>query len=161
MQRTGNQLLAGSGLSGDQNGRICFHNTVHTLKNKIHCRRAADYITELEASLKLLAQIHIFRKKLLFFQSLDNNYFQFFKIYWFGYVIKRPVFHSPDSGLSRSVSGYNDDFSSGRSLLHVLQNIETAFARQEQIGNNDLKLFTVSQFQSLFTRCRRSNVIPD
>jgi len=107
----------------------------------------------------LLAEIDILGKELLLFQGLVDNNLELFEVDRLGNIVEGPLFHGTDSGLSRSETGDHNDLRRGRQASGMLQDFNTAFVRQKQIGYNQLKRFPLHNRQRFFTGCRNGNGI--
>src|SRR6185369_10093924 len=132
----------------------------HASKDGFHGSRSTDDVAELEAILKLFAQINVFGEKLLFFQGLGDNNSEFIKIDRLGNIVKRSFLHSQHSCFRRSVSRNDDHFRLGGNPTGALQYLNAAFVRQKEIRQYQMKTFLFHDREGFFTPGSRDNGIP-
>ncbi len=138
MERLGDQLLAGSALSLDEDGGAGGSNLRHQVEDAQHRLAFADDIFKVVALLQRAFELNI-----LFFRAVPRDRGadigqKLFIVPGLLDEVLRPAIHGVDHVADRSIGGDHDDRQVGLALPDAGQDLQAVLARQSQIQQDQV-----------------------
>ncbi len=158
MDGTGDHLLTGSGLSGDEHGNVLVADAFDQIEDAVHRRTSGNDVRQLFAPGEPLAQARHLLAQLLFLEHLVDAQHQLVGVDRLGEIVVGTKTHGLDCRFDRRVGSHDDALRRIRALPELRQQRHAARLAQPQVEHDHVYLAAAEhrlrRLQSVSLECQ-------
>src|SRR2546430_9476879 len=150
VNRARHELLAGTGLAGQQHGAAGGADAPDEVVNRLHRSRVADHALERRCRLHPLPQVAVLGAVLPHLESLPDRQLDDLEVERLEYVIEGAELHRVHGRLHSAVRREQHHRHLGVDLAYTGKQLETRHARHLEIGEDQVELLGLEPLERLF-----------
>ena len=144
---SGDQLLAGSALSLDQDRGLTVGHAVHHLEDAVHLLGRSNDRLFLVTALELALEVQVLASHPPHLERVADHQLDLVVLGVLDQVLERPHVHRVDRRLLRGIRGHDDDRQRWIVLLETVEQLDAVYPRHLDVGDDDIEVLAAGFLQ--------------